>query len=179
MNSMEILIAVFALFAMVFSFVTLYLTYEWKNKTNKQHYEMDVKCLRTKQTIDDLDTLIFNMKEDLFNLKNAFYSSGLETLKVRSEDHDKSIDAIRKDMLDLQVITGTLPSKAGTMREEVENTLEALESVQSAYKETRAIVDRMKEQMESLAKAYSEIHFTSKEFEEMRDELNDLSRRTA
>ena len=179
MNSMEILIAVFALVSMIFSFVTLYLTYEWKNKTNKQHYEMDAKCLRTKQIVDDLDTLIFNLKEDLFNLKNAFYSSGLETLKVRSEDHDKSIDAIRKDMLDLQVITGTLPSKAGTMREEVENTLEALESVQSAYKETRVIVDRMKEQMESLAKAYADIHFTSKEFEEMRDELNDLSRRTA
>lgn len=179
MSPIEILIAAFALVAVVCSAVTLYLTYEWKLGVERKHSAVDTRLIQFQHSINDLDTIVFNLKEDVFNLRNTFYSAGIETVKVRSADHDQSIDAIRRDLLDLQVLTGTLPTKAGTMRQEVENTLEALKSVQRNYLETRAIVDRMKEQMEGLAKAYSSLHFTGKELEEMRDELEDLSRRTA
>jgi chromosome segregation ATPase len=179
MNTTEIIATAYALLMTVFSIVMVCLTYEWKIQVERKHSAIDTKWLQTKQSVDDLDTLVFNAKEDLFNLKNTFYSSGIETLKVRSEDHERAIGSLRKDLLDLQVISGTLPSRAGTMLQEVENTLEELKGLQSAYKEQQALLETTKEQLAKLATAYGELHFTGKELETIRDDLEELKRRAA
>lgn len=179
MSMAEMVVAGLALVAIAMSIVTLYLTYEWKIKVEKLYNMIEQDNFQTSKKVEDLDTALFNVKSDMYDLRVDYKKSGIETLKVRTEDHDKAIDAIRKDMLDLQVITGTLPSKAGTMRETVENALEELKTVQSAYKEQQAVLATTKEQMENLAEAYSGLHFTSEEFEQMRNELEDLSRRSA
>lgn len=179
MNAMEIVVAAMALICMISSLVSLYFTYEWRLKVERECYRIEQGNMRAKQCANDVDTALFHVKEDLLELKNTFYQCGIETMKVRSEDHDQAIDSIRKDLLDLQVISGTLPSRAGTMLDEVNNTLEELKSLQSAYKEQQALLETTKEQVAKLAEAYAQIHFTGKEIEEMRDELEDLSRRTA
>lgn len=182
MNTMEIMIctiALAALVAMILSVVTLYLTYEWKLRVESKQNMIDQDNVLTRQCVNDLDTALFHVKEDLLELKNTFYKCGIETLKVRSEDHDQAIESIRKDMLDLQVISGTLPSRAGTMLEEVNNTLEDQKKLQSAFLEQQAILEKTKDQVSKLAEAYAELHFTGKEIEEMRDRLEDLKRRVA
>lgn len=179
MSMAEMVVAGLAIVAMGMSIVTLYLTYEWKIKVEKLYNMIEQDNFQTNKKVEDLDTALFNVKSDMYDLRVDYKKSGIETLKVRTEDHDKAIDAIRKDMLDLQVITGTLPSKAGTMRDEVENTLEALHSVQSHYLETRTLVDDMKGKVESLAKGYASIHFTSDELDVIRDKLEELKRRIA
>lgn len=176
MNTMEILTATFALVSVLMSFVALYVTYEWKILVEKKFVEIDTAVRNAKDCMNDLDSSLFHAKEDLLDLKKDFTNAGIETLHVRSEDHDRAIDSIRRDLLDLQVLTGTLPTQAGTMRQEVENTLESLKSVQSSYLETRAIVDTTKEQVEKLAEAYGSIHFTSDEIEKMRDKWSDMKR---
>ena len=179
MSMAEMVVAGLALVAIAMSIATLYLTYEWKIKVEKLYNMIEQDNFQTNKKVEDLDTALFNVKSDMYDLRVDYKKSGIETLKVRTEDHDKAIDAIRKDMLDLQVITGTLPSKAGTMRETVENVLEELKAVQSAYKEQHAVLETTKEQMAKLAEAYGGLHFTSEEFEQMRNELEDLSRRSA
>lgn len=179
MNTMEILIAAVALVSMIFSGITLYLTYEWKLKVEKAHRAMEGRCTDTKICVGDLDTALFHVKEDLLELKNTFYKCGIETLKVRSEDHDAAIDSIRRDLLDLQVISGTLPSRAGTMLEEVDNALEEMKALQSAHKELHAVLEKTKDQVAKLAEAYAQLHFTGKEIEAMRDSIEELKRRAA
>ena len=179
MNTMEILVAEVALVSMIFSGITLYLTYEWKLKVEKALLATEHRCTETKICVGDLDTALFHVKEDLLELKNTFYRCGIETLKVRSEDHDTAIDSIRRDLLDLQVISGTLPSRAGTMLEEVEHALDEMKALQSAYKEQQALLETTKEQMEKLAAAYAELHFTGKEIETMRDSIEELKKGAA
>ena len=179
MSMAEIIVAGLAVFSIAMSIATLYLTYEWKIKVEKLYNMIEQDNFQTNAKVEDLDTALFNVKSDMYDLRVDYKKSGIETLKVRTEDHDKAIDAIRKDLLDLQVITGTLPSKAGTMMETVENALEELKAVQKSYKEQQAILETTKEQMAKLAEAYGGLHFTSEEFEQMRNELEDMSRRSA
>lgn len=179
MSTVEIILISVAMVSLIVSIITLARAHSWEIMVERKHSAIDASEVRVRHLIDDLDTALFNVKSDLLDLKTTFYKSGIETLKVKSDDNEKSIESIRKDLLDLQVISGTLPSRAGTMRQEIENTLEALKSVQSSYLETRAITERTKEQVEKLAEAYASLHFTGREIEEMRDELEDLSRKSS
>ena len=179
MNTMEIFSAAFSLASMIFSVAVLFVAYNNMRSVHRTINYIKDQYDAWKDTVNDVDTALFNTKEDLLDLKNRFYASGIETLKVRSEDHDQAIESIRKDMLDLQVISGTLPSRAGTMLEEVNNTLEEQKKLQSAFLEQQAILEKTKDQVSKLAEAYAELHFTGKEIEEMRDRLEDLKRRVA
>ena len=174
MSFMEYMFGAISLACLITSSIVWCLTYEWKIRIEKKCAEVEETRNDLKQIVGDLDSALFHHKEDLLELKKTFYNCGLETLKVRSEDHDASIEAIRRDLLDLQVISGTLPSKAGTMLEEVSNTLEELKAVKSHYMETRALLDATKEQVEGLAKAYATIHFTSKTIEDIRNDIDDM-----
>lgn len=176
MGIMDIVMTAIAVASIVTSWAVLYLTYNWRIKKEAEMLEMEYKF---QKDMSRFETVTLSLKGEIFELKEQMAGFGLETMKVRSEDHDRAIESIRRDLLDIQVLSGTLPSTAGTMRQEIENTLEALKSVQSNYLETRAIVDRTKEQVEKLAEAYSSLHFTGKELEELRDELEDLSRRSS
>lgn len=174
MSTVEILITAWAVVSMITSLIALYFTGKWKFLVEKKYSAMDALNVRTNQALDDMTTGLLSVKADLHNLKTKYLSSGIDILKIRSEDHEKSIDSIRRDLLDLQVISGTLPSKAGTMLQEVENTQETLRAVQRSYLETRAIVDTTKEQVEKLAEAYASLHFTSAELEAMEEGLAEM-----
>lgn len=178
MENMVFVCWIFMLAVVLINIINLCLTCEWKMKVQKAISEVEKTLADHKQFANDQDLNLFHVKEDLLDLKAAFYSSGLQTLKVRSEDHDKALESLRKDMLDLQVISGTLPSKAGTMREEVANALEELQSLQSAYKEQQALLETAKDQTTKLADAYEGLHFTSEEFNQMRERLDEIDRRT-
>ena len=178
---MENMVFAFCLFTLIIGIVciiNLCLTFRWKLQVEKAIHEVEKTLSDSKQFTNDLDLNLFHAKEDLLDLKSTFYSSGLQTLKVRSEDHDKAIESLRKDMLDLQVISGTLPSRAGTMRDEVSNALEELKSLQSSYKEQQALLETTKDQTTKLADAYEGLHFTSEEFNQMRERLDEIDRRT-
>ena len=179
MSAIEIIICAVAMVSMIFSGITLCLTYSWKFRVERRCYAVDHDNVQTRQCVNDLDTELFHIKEDLIELKGRFADAGVETLKVRSDDHDKAIDSIRKDLLDIQVLSGTLPSRAGTLLQEVDNALAEMKSLQSAYKEQQALLQTTKEQMEKLAAAYASLHFTGKEIEEMRDGIEELKRRIA
>lgn len=176
MTMMEMVMVGITLLSIVTGWVVLYFTFKWKNHVIKDFQGL---WTETANRIDRVDAKVSLLEDKLYDLQKTVAEAELETTKVRSKDHDRAIESIRKDLLDLQVLSGTLPSRAGTMLQEVENTLDELKSVQSKYLETRAIVDNTKEQVENLAKAYASLHFTGKEIEEMRNELEDLSRRTA
>lgn len=176
MTTMEIVMVGIALLSIITSWAVLYFTLKWKEKVTETFHEL---WTENSGQINKISSKFLALEDKLYELKKNVADAELEIMKVRSEDHDQAIDSIRKDLLDLQVISGTLPSKAGTMLQEVENTLDELKAVQSKYLETRAIVDNTKDQVENLAKAYASLHFTGKEIEEIRDELEDLSRRTA
>ena len=174
MDEIEIIISAVSLISLVSCIVTLFLTYGWKIRVEKKYREIEKVYSEIDGSMDYLSDQLVEQNDDLYNLQRDFADIGIETLKVRSEDHDRAIESIRKDLLDLQVLSGTLPSRAGTMLQEVENTLEELRAVKSNYLETRAIVDDTKEKMEKLAEAYASLHFTGKEIEEMRSSLEAL-----
>lgn len=174
--SIEMFMMLMTMFSMAACILTLILTYEWKIRIERKYNADEQECYQTKQVVDDLDTSLFHVKEDLLELKTTFYKSGVEFLKVQADGHDKDIESIRKDLLDLQVISGTLPSKAGTMLEEVMNTEESLKAVQSKYQEVQAVVDSIKEKIEGLARAYGGLHFTSEEMENIRGRLEEIER---
>ena len=142
--------------------------------------------VRTQETVRDLSaaidgirthmySLVIDLKEDIVDVDDRMTKAGLETMKIRTDDHDRAIDSIRRDLLDLQVISGTLPGKAGTMHDDVENAMQELKALQSNYLETRAIVDNTKAQMEKLAEAYASLSFTSMEIERIRDKLEEVT----
>ena len=141
--SIEMFMMLMTMFSTAACILTLILTYEWKIRIERKYNADEQECYQTKQVVDDLDTSLFHVKEDL---------------------------------LDLQVISGTLPSKAGTMLEEVMNTEESLKAVQSKYQEVQAVVDSSKEKIEGLARAYGGLHFTSEEMEKIRDRLEEIER---
>ena len=175
----EIVILAWAIVSMITSLASLYFVYQWKNEVARKHSVMEAMNLRVKGNVDELHMKLLELVDGMHELKNSFFRAGTDILKERSEDHDRAIESIRKDLLDLQVLSGTLPSRAGTMLQELENTLEELRKLQSSYLEIKAVNDRTKEQVEKLAEAYSSLHFTGKELEEIRDEIEDLSRRTS
>ena len=176
MTTMEIVMVGITLLSIITSWVVLYLTAKWKNLVSDTFQSLWTEAANR---TDRVDAKVSLLEDKLYDLQKTVAEAELETTKVRTKDHDRAIESIRKDLLDLQVLSGTLPSRAGTMLQEVENTLDELKSVQSKYLETRAIVDNIKVKVENLAKAYASLHFTGKEIEEMRNELEDLSRRTA
>lgn len=176
MTTMEMVMVGITLLSIITSWAVLYFAFKWKNHTIKSFEGLWNEAVNRTGRVDVKVSLL---EDKLYDLQKTVAEAELETTKVRTKDHDRAIESIRKDLLDLQVLSGTLPSRAGTMLQEVENTLDELKSVQSRYLETRAIVDNTKAQVENLAKAYASLHFTGKEIEEMRNELEDLSRRTA
>lgn len=179
MSMIEIVILAWAIVSMIASLASLYFVHQWKNDVARKHSVMEAMNLRIKGNVDELHMKLLELVDGMCEMKNKLYGAGIETLKVRSEDHDRAIESIRKDLLDLQVLSGTLPSRAGTMLQELENTLDELKKLQSSYLEIKAVNDRTKEQVEKLAEAYSSLHFTGKELEELRDEIEDLSRKTS
>lgn len=176
MTTMEMVMVGITLLSIITSWVVLYFALKRKEEVTETFRKL---WTNNSGQIDRIASKFLALEDKLYDLQKTVAEAELETTKVRSKDHDRAIESIRKDLLDLQVLSGTLPSRAGTMLQEVENTLDELKSVQSKYLETRAIVDNIKVKVENLAKAYASLHFTGKEIEEMRNELEDLSRRTA
>ena len=172
MTKTELIFAVIAAISLLCSWITLYLSMRDQIRTQEVVHDLSVY-------IDDnrahTDSLAIDLKEDLVNVDDRMTEAGLETMKIRTDDHDRAIDSIRRDLLDLQVISGTLPGKAGTMHDDVENALQELKALQSNYLETRAIVDNTKAQMEKLAEAYASLSFTSMEIEHIRDKLEEVT----
>lgn len=172
MAKTELIFAVIAAISILCSWITLYLSMREHIRTQETVHDLStaIDGIRT-----HIDSLVIDLKEDIIDVDDRMTEAGLETMKIRTDDHDRAIDSIRRDLLDLQVISGTLPGKASTMHDDVENALQELKALQSNYLETRAIVDNTKAQMEKLAEAYASLRFTSMEIEHIRDKLEELN----